>query len=116
MRCYWDTAKFAAVMHDDATKRERVTCVACYFCRNNSCVQALLALYNRLLWRPMASFVLKIIKELFRSSTLISFILCGFGPCPGYSCVAILSSVEGRYGFLDLLFSTSSSGLMMSPA
>ena len=83
MRCCWDTAKLAAVMHDDATKRERVSFLACYFCRNNSCVQALSRTIRRSVMAPNGIFLLKIIKELFRSLPLLLFILPCFDPGHG---------------------------------
>ena len=61
------TAKLAAVkLVLMLLNSERVACVACYFCRNNSCVQALFGTIRNTVKAPNASIVVKLIKELSR--------------------------------------------------
>ncbi len=57
MRCCWARQNWLLLSKDDATKRERVTCVACYFCRNNSCVQALKSTIQKTVIAPNGIFL-----------------------------------------------------------
>src|SRR5207253_2831991 len=59
MRCCWTRQNRLLLSNDDATKRERVTCVACYFCRNNSCVQALASTIRSTVIAPNGIFCFK---------------------------------------------------------
>src|SRR5690349_8404950 len=90
MGCCWARQNWLLLSNDDATKRERVTYVACYFCRNNPCVQAQISTIR---WTVIVPNGISISQDnqrtvLVTHTTLVHFVW--LWARPRYSCVAHL--------------------------